>query len=941
MLVLMFVFCFARAAFIVPSMSASSGDLFGLKSEPATAEESAAAGLPTAGAPVAKAARKKPPAPLQDITPMMAQYLRIKAEYDGHLLFYRMGDFYELFLDDALAAAEALDITLTHRGQMKGRPVPMCGVPVHAAETYLHRLIRKGFKVAVCEQQEEPHAAQKNTKTPLKRAVVRLVTPGTLSEESLLPARAHNFLAAFAGAGAPSALAWLDMSTGDFFVRISAPAALLDELARVQPSEVLLPPALASFAARCQSAAPDTTMSEHELPDADNLPDVSAYGDGFAQGWAQLEKSAQAAGSLLLSYLQSTQLGALPALKPPQAGSGAHHMQLDAAARRNLELTMRQDGARKGSLLSLVDKTLSSAGARLMAERLGAPLCDKKAIEERQDALAQLLEDSAQRADMRAALKTCPDIERALSRLSLGRGGPRDLAAIRDGLAAGFQLADMLARRAPQGELRAAAAAIPADFPLQHKLEKALAAELPLSLQDGNFIAPGFHAALDEQRRLRDEGRRLIAALQAQYAAATGIKALKIKYNAVLNFHVEVPPAQGDKLLRAEWASQFIHRQTLVSAVRFTTEKLNQLASGIGRASDQSLEIEKTLFEELRAETLAAQDMLSQLGEALAVLDVAAALAELAEAQRWVRPEIFTDTRFVVEGGRHPAVEAALAASGGARFIANDCQLVGAPPESTKSAKPASNACQILLLTGPNMAGKSTFLRQNGLIAILAQMGAYVPAEKAQVGLVDRLFCRVGASDDLSRGRSTFMVEMEETAAILRTASARSLVILDEIGRGTSTFDGLSIAWAVAEHLHEKLGSRTLFATHYHELTALAQPLKRLANFAMAVAEEDGQIVFLHETVAGAASRSYGVHVAELAGLPESVTQRAHVLLEALEAQHDKSARPALLRSLPKTNAAKRPSKAERLQAALAKLEPESLTPLDALQLIHEWRKSL
>ena len=868
---------------------------------------------------------------------MMAQYLRIKAEYDGHLLFYRMGDFYELFLDDALAAAEALDITLTHRGQMEGRPVPMCGVPVHAAETYLHRLIRKGFKVAVCEQQEEPSAAQRHAKAPLKRAVVRLVTPGTLSEESLLPARAHNFLAAFAGAGAPSALAWLDMSTGDFFVRAGTPAALLDELARVQPSEVLLPPALAGFAARCQSAVPHVTMSEHEPPDAENPPDVAAYGDGFAQGWAQLEKSAQAAGAMLLSYLQSTQLGALPALKPPQAGSGAHHMQLDAAARRNLELTVRQDGARKGSLLSLVDKTLSSAGARLMAARLGAPLCDKKAIEARQAALAQLLEDSAQRADMRAALKTCPDIERALSRLSLGRGGPRDLAAIRDGLAAGFQLAEMLARRAAQGELRAAAAAIPADFPLENRLQKALAADLPLSLQDGNFIAPGFHAALDEQRRLRDEGRRLIAALQAQYAAATGIKALKIKYNAVLNFHVEVPPSQGDKLLRAEWASQFIHRQTLVSAVRFTTEKLNQLASDIGRASDQSLEIEKTLFEELRAETLAAQDMLAQLGAALAVLDVAAALAELAEAQRWVRPAIFTDTRFVVEGGRHPAVEAALAAAGGARFIANDCQLMG---RDAASAKP-SRACQILLLTGPNMAGKSTFLRQNGLIAILAQMGSYVPATKAHIGLVDRLFCRVGAGDDLSRGRSTFMVEMEETASILRTASARSLVILDEIGRGTSTFDGLSIAWAVAEHLHEKLGSRTLFATHYHELTALAQPLKRLANFAMAVAEEDGQIVFLHEIVAGAASRSYGVHVAELAGLPESVTQRAHGLLQALEAQHDKSARPALLRSLPKTNAAKRPSKAERLQAALAKLEPESLTPLDALQLIHEWRKSL
>ena len=954
-------------------MSASSGDLFGLKTEPRAARAPRAPAVKGGVQPPANiksgvqppaqkikserappAARKKTAPkskqtpPEQDITPMMAQYLRIKAQYDGHLLFYRMGDFYELFLDDALAAAEALDITLTHRGQMKGRPVPMCGVPVHAAETYLHRLIRKGFKVAVCEQKEAPHAAQRSQKTPLKRAVVRLVTPGTLSEDSLLSARAHNFLAALAGA--PDALAWLDMSTGDFFVRAGAPADLMNELARVQPTEVLLPASLANLAKTCQEIAPEASVSRHDAPPT--APDPSSYGEGFARRWAQLDKAGQNAGALLLSYIARTQFGALPALKPPAPSQAHTPMQIDAAARRNLELTARQDGSPRGSLLALVDKTLTNAGGRLLAARLGEPLCDKEGIQARQDALAQFLDDAPLRAAVRTALKTCPDIARALGRLALARGGPRDLAAIRDGLATGFRIAELLEKTRAQGEVRTASRAIPADTPLQHKLKKALAEELPLSLQDGNFIAPGFHPALDEQRRLRAEGRRVMASLQAQYVAATGIKSLKIKYNAMFDFHVEVPSAHGDKLLRAEWAGEFIHRQTLVSSVRFTTEKLNKLASAIGRANDQSLALEKTLFEELRTATLAEQRMLTGLGEAMAVLDVAAGLADLAEEQRWVRPQIFTDARFSVTGGRHPAVEAALLAGEGDRFIANDCRLAGhdpaaapKPPPKAQDKKPQDKApaapCQIVLLTGPNMAGKSTFLRQNGLIAILAQMGAWVPARAAEIGLVDRLFCRVGAGDDLSRGRSTFMVEMEETAAILRRATAASLVILDEIGRGTATFDGLSIAWAVAEHLHEEVGSRTLFATHYHELTALEARLARLANFSMAVAEDDEKIVFLHEIAAGAASRSYGVHVAELAGLPASVIARAHHLLRELEAQHDKSARPALLRSQPSPKAAPRPNKAERVRAALEQVTPESLTPLEALQLIYDLRKQL
>ena len=951
-------------------MSASSGDLFGLKTEPRAvraprapavkggvqppASEKSGVQPPAKKTPAEQGERAPPAArkktapkskqtpPEQDITPMMAQYLRIKAQYDGHLLFYRMGDFYELFLDDALAAAEALDITLTHRGQMKGRPVPMCGVPVHAAETYLHRLIRKGFKVAVCEQKEAPHAAQRSQKTPLKRAVVRLVTPGTLSEDSLLSARAHNFLAALAGA--PDALAWLDMSTGDFFVRAGAPADLMNELARVQPTEVLLPASLANLAKTCQEIAPEASVSRHDAPPT--APDPASYGEGFARRWAQLDQAGQNAGALLLSYIARTQFGALPALKPPALSQAHTPMQIDAAARRNLELTSRQDGSPQGSLLALVDKTLTNAGGRLLAARLGEPLCDTDGIQARQDALAQFLDDAPLRAAVRTALKTCPDIARALGRLALARGGPRDLAAIRDGLATGFRVAELLEKTRAQGEVRTASRAIPADAPLQHKLKKALAEELPLSLQDGNFIAPGFHPALDEQRRLRAEGRRMMASLQAQYVAATGIKSLKIKYNAMFDFHVEVPSAHGDKLLRAEWAGEFIHRQTLVSSVRFTTEKLNKLASAIGRANDQSLALEKTLFEELRTAALAEQRMLTGLGEAMAVLDVAAGLADLAEEQRWVRPQIFTDARFSVTGGRHPAVEAALMAGEGDRFIANDCRLAGQDPATPKPPPKAQDKapaapCQIVLLTGPNMAGKSTFLRQNGLIAILAQMGSWVPARAAEIGLVDRLFCRVGAGDDLSRGRSTFMVEMEETAAILRRATAASFVILDEIGRGTATFDGLSIAWAVAEHLHEEVGSRTLFATHYHELTALEARLARLANFSMAVAEDDETIVFLHEIAAGAASRSYGVHVAELAGLPASVIARAHHLLRELEAQHDKSARPALLRSQPSPKAAPRPNKAERVRAALEQVTPESLTPLEALQLIYDLRKQL
>ena len=872
-------------------------------------------------------------------TPMMAQYLEIKAQHPDALLFYRMGDFYEMFFDDAVAAAEALDIALTKRGKHAGEDIPMCGVPVHSAESYLLTLIRKGFRVAVCEQMERPEEAKKRgSKAVVKREVIRLVTPGTLTEDSLLEARRHNFLAAYAEARGEGALAWVDISTGAFHAMPIPRVRLGPELARLAPSEVLLSESLERDCAGLVAdqgaavtalgrAAFDSTAAARRVADLFRVETLDGFGS--------FSRAELAAMGAIVEYLELTQKGKLPLLRPPVRESARGVMQIDAATRRNLELTRALQGGRAGSLLGAIDRTVTAGGARLLERRLSAPSRDLATIHARQAAVAALHEDAALAGELRDRLRKVPDVDRALSRLALDRGGPRDLAAIRTALAEAEALAALRGGRDLPELLSDALAALGGHESLLALLDAALVAEPPLLARDGGFVAEGFEPELDETRRLRDEGRGVIAGLQAQYAEATGIASLKIKHNNVLGYFVETTATHAERMMAPPLSETFIHRQTTANQLRFTTVELSELETRILNAGGRALEIEKAVFERLRRAVLDESAVLGNVARALAELDLAAALADLAREQDWTRPEVDESRAFHVEGGRHPVVEAALRATGEA-FIANDCAL---------SAE--GGAAAIRLLTGPNMAGKSTWLRQNALIALLAQMGAFVPARRAHLGVVSQLFSRVGASDDLARGRSTFMVEMVETAAILNQADDRALVILDEIGRGTATYDGLSIAWATLEHLHEVNRCRALFATHYHELTALAAKLDGVENATVAVKEWEGEVVFLHEVRPGAADRSYGVQVAQLAGLPPSVVARARTVLNALErGDREGGARPAeLVEELPLFAAAASPAPAEAapspVEARLAEIHPDELTPREALDLLYELKAEM
>ena len=873
------------------------------------------------------------------VTPMMAQYLEIKAAHRDCLLFYRMGDFYELFFEDAEIASKTLGIVLTKRGKHLGQDIPMCGVPIERADEYLHRLIAAGHRVAVCEQLEDPAEAKKRgAKSVVRRDVIRLVTPGTLTEDSLLEARRNNWLLAVAR-GRPASdgdpafgLAWLDMSTGEFCVAEAGEGRLAAEIARLDPGEIVVADQLHDDAElrgywRSLPAVTPVTKDVFDGAAAERrLRDFFAVATSEAFGsFSRLELTAAAAA---LTYVERTQIGKRPALSPPVRETVDSVLSIDAATRANLELVRTLAGETRGSLLSVIDRTVTSAGARLLAARLASPLTDPVAINARLDAVAFLLEDAFRRAKLRTALEAAPDLSRALARLALGRGGPRDLAAVRAALDAAQAIAASLKDADPPAELAACRAALAAVDPeLRASLAAALADELPLAKSDGGFVRAGCDADLDAARKLRDESRQVIAALQARYADETGVRALKIKHNNVLGYFIEVPASHGEKLLAADFRATFIHRQTMAGAMRFATTELGEIEGRIASAADRALEIELAIFDRLAAAVLAATKPLEAVADALARIDVAAALAELAEAENWTRPQVDRSLAFVIEGGRHPVVEAALRGDGGP-FVPNDADL---------SAPEGADAGRVWLVTGPNMAGKSTFLRQNALIAILAQMGAYVPARSAHIGVVDRLFSRVGAADDLARGRSTFMVEMVETAAILNQATARSLVILDEIGRGTATFDGLSIAWATLEHLHEENRCRAIFATHFHELTALAARLKRLVNTTVRVKEHRGDVVFLHEVAPGVADRSYGVQVAKLAGLPSSVVERARVVLAELEASDRAAPVRKMIDDLPLFSTASRaaPAAADPLQEALAALDPDSLTPKEALEALY------
>ncbi|MBB1497654.1 DNA mismatch repair protein MutS [Paracoccus sp. MC1862] len=862
-------------------------------------------------------------------TPMMAQYLAIREANPGALLFYRMGDFYEMFFEDAVAAASALDIALTKRGTHLGEPIPMCGVPVHAAESYLLTLIRKGFRVAIAEQMEDPAEARKRgSKSVVARDVVRLVTPGTLTEESLLEARRHNFLAAFATVRDDCALAWVDISTGALRVAPCPQVRLGPELARHAPRELL-----ALDGSKLDDVAHEAGAALTELSAAsfDSTAAVrrlcELYGIETLDGFGQFTRAELSAMGAIADYLRLTQRGRMPRLSPPVRESGHGTMQIDAATRRNLELTQALSGGREGSLLAAIDRTVTAPGGRLLERRISAPSRDLPLIHRRQAGVAALVEDARLTADLRDALARVPDMDRALSRLSLERGGPRDLAAVRNGLTAAVRIAALIGGGDPL--LAEAAGNLVGHDALIDLLDEALVAEPPLLSRDGGFVAAGYDAELDDTRALRDEGRGVIARMQGDYIAETGVASLKIKHNNVLGYFIETTTTHAERMLAPPLNERFIHRQTTANQIRFTTVTLSELETRILNARDRALELERAVFDRLVRAVLDESARIGQAARALAEIDVAAGFADLATGEGWARPVVDDSRAFVIEGGRHPVVERALKRKG-EPFVANGCAL-------TEGTTPA-----IWLLTGPNMAGKSTFLRQNALIAVLAQAGAFVPAARAHVGLVSQLFSRVGAADDLARGRSTFMVEMVETAAILNQADPAALVILDEIGRGTATWDGLSIAWAVLEHLHSGNRCRALFATHYHEMTQLAAKLEGVENATVAVREWNGDVIFLHEVRKGAADRSYGVQVARLAGLPPEVVERAREILDALEAgARDGAARPAaLIDDLPLFRAAPAPAPAQKKDSAAEKrlqaVQPDTLSPREALDLVYE-----
>jgi len=894
------------------------------------------------------------------ITPMMEQYIEIKAANPDCLLFYRMGDFYEMFFDDAEVASRALGIMLTKRGKHLGNDIPMCGVPIERADEYLHRLIALGHRVAVCEQLEDPAEAKKRgAKSVVRRDVVRLVTPGTLTEDSLLDAKRNNYLLALVRSRASAdddrfALAWIDISTGEFCVAECDRTSLAAEIARIEPGEIIVSDAfyadteLAPFLRSLPALTPltrdvfDGATAERRLSAFFGVATTAAFGS-----FSRIELAAAAAA---VTYVERTQLGKRPPLSVPARELGGATLAIDQATRGNLELVRTLSGERRGSLLAAIDRTVTAAGSRLLAQRLAAPLTDAAEIAHRLDAVAVFVDDGAARNDLRSGLKAVPDLARALARIVVGRGGPRDLAAIRDGILAAADFSARLARlgAAPRDIALAAAALCRPDAAIAAELKRALADELPASRRDGGFVRAGYELALDEARALRDESRRVVAALQVRYAETTGIRALKIRHNNVLGYFVDVSAQHGDKLLSAPLNLTFIHRQTLAGQVRFSTSELGDLEAKIANAAERALALELEIFDRLAAAVSTASAPIKEAANALAAIDVATALAALAAERDYVRPEVDGSLAFAITGGRHPVVEQARIADGGP-FVANDCDLSPPPPTYPPplAGENKEGAGRIWLVTGPNMAGKSTFLRQNALIAVLAQMGSYVPARAAHIGVVDRLFSRVGAADDLARGHSTFMVEMVETAAILNQAGERALVILDEIGRGTATFDGLSIAWATIEHLHESNRCRTLFATHFHEMTALAGKLNRLHNATMRVKEWQGDVVFLHEVVAGAADRSYGIQVAKLAGLPQSVIERAKVVLAQIEAEDRTSPARRLIDDLPlfaATRAAPASPRDGALNAvvdALAALNPDEMSPRQALEALYALKARL
>ena len=864
------------------------------------------------------------------ITPAMQQYLASKSAHPDCLLFYRMGDFYELFFEDAVTASAILGIALTKRGKHNGEDIAMCGVPYHAADSYLETLIASGCKVAICEQMEDATEAKKRgAKAVMRREVVRIVTPGTITEDTLLDARSSNYLCAIAKIAGEYAIAWVEISTGEFYLSNPSLPMLAAEIARIFPKEIIISEALVGelqpleFWQEWQGLASiqanvlfDSSKGERALKNYYNIAALEALGD--------FSRADIAVCGGLIEYLNLTQINAMPRLEKPKKHGQNSNMVIDPATRRNLELTITLSGEKNGSLLSVIDKTITSSGARLLTNYLSAPLIDIETINARLNQVEYFVNNKTYRSDLRALLKQCPDIERSLSRLCLGRGSPRDMIAIKNGLEITKHIRNLFhnLQNLPI-EIEDSISALGSHDELALHLNSALKEEVPLLARDGNFVREGYSPPLDEFRILRDESKRMIAALESQYQEETGISGLKIRYNGVLGYYAEITALHQKKI-----TENFIHRQSLANNLRYTTTELGGLERKIADAADKATKLELEIFENLLNLIKENSASISALAKALAILDTMAGLAELAVEKKYTRPQIDNSANFEIKSGRHPVVESGLNKKGQGSFIGNDCDL--------------SEQQRLWLITGPNMAGKSTFLRQNALIAIMAQIGSFVPADIANIGVIDKLFSRVGAADDLARGRSTFMVEMVETATILNQATNRSLVILDEIGRGTATFDGLSIAWAVVEHLHNKLRCRSLFATHYHEMTALANSLSALSCHTMKVKEWKGDVVFLHEVIEGTADRSYGIHVAKLAGLPKEVLERSNQVLQILEETQGTKVSSKLLDDLPlfrSYQAKENKAEPSKLESEFALINPDNLTPKQALELVYRLKE--
>jgi DNA mismatch repair protein MutS len=882
-----------------------------------------------------------------DASPVMTQFFEAKARQPDALVFFRMGDFYELFFEDAAKAAEALGIALTARGTHGGQPIPMAGVPVHAAEAYLAKLIRAGFKVAVCEQMEDPAEARKRgSKSVVRRDLVRVVTPGTLTEEGLLDARGSNRLAAVAVRAGQAAVASVEISTGEVECWLPGRDGLAAALAALSPSETLVADRLfadeiVSAALKAAGGAVQPMASALAEPSASEARLKRLYGVETLDGFGALSGAEVSALGLIAAHLETTQAGRQPVLSAPRRAGEADVMAIDPATRASLELDRTQSGAREGSLLSAIDRTVTPGGARLLAGRLSRPLLDPDRINARLDAVAWFLERRPLREESRRTLKGSPDLVRSLSRLALGRGGPRDLGALRDGLKTAQAMTERLTgqedpldglpeelasallalEQVRQGDLAA----------YQQALAAGLGPDLPALARDGGFVAPKVRPELDEARALRDDSRRVVIELESRLQSESGV-AVKIRHNAVLGYFVEASARQAEPLMRPPLNALFIHRQTMANQVRFTTVELAELDARIAQAGERALAIEAEVFEAWREQARLLAASVQAAADALARIDVASALAEWAEDNQAARPEVDRSFCFEAEAARHPVVEAAVRRSG-EPFTANDCRLDGS----------GASGARLAIVTGPNMAGKSTYLRQNAVMTILAQAGSFVPAKRLRLGVVDRLFSRVGAADDLSRGRSTFMAEMVETAAILTQATPRSLVILDEIGRGTATYDGLAIAWACAEALHDVNRCRALFATHYHELARLEGRLAFVTNLSLRAKEWNGELVFLHEARTGPADRSYGVQVAKLAGVPASVVSRARDVLERLESQ---TSSPARLDDLPLFAAHQPPAMAaaaepSQIETELQRLDVDGMSPREALDALYRLKGML